>query len=236
VIARNPLERVVLSKLLNKDTIKSDYNPDPFNKDEINAILTQTEGQVRNLFQFAFFTGLRPSELIALRWEDVDWERGLICIRRAIVEKKEKCTKTKAGERDIVLLPPALHALQQQKAHTFSTSQRIFHSPRTLQPWETHAQIRRTCWIPLLKKAHIRYRNPYQSRHTYASMLLSAGENMLWVAKQMGHCDTEMIIKTYGKWIPDTRSAVGYQPMHNWGAVLSPTLLPNANENLHIIS
>jgi integrase len=220
-IERNPLSRVVLSKLLNKDTIKSNYMPDPFNRDEINAILAQAEGQARNVFQFAFFTGLRPSELMALQWSDIDWERGLACIRRAVVEKQEKCTKTKAGERDVVLLPPALQALQAQKPYTFLNSKRVFHNPQTLKPWETDYQIRKTCWTHILKKADIRYRNPYQSRHTYASMLLSAGENMLWVAKQMGHCDTEMIIKTYGKWIPDTNSAVGYRPTHDWGSVLT---------------
>lgn len=47
----------------------------------------------------------------------------------------------------------------------------------------------------------MRYRNPYQTRHTYASTLLSAGANPLYVAKQMGHRDTEMINRHYGRWL-----------------------------------
>ena len=53
-----------------------------------------------------------------------------------------------------------------------------------------------------MKKAGVRYRRPYQTRHTYASMMLSAGEHPIWVAKQMGHSDWTMIAQDYGKWMP----------------------------------
>ncbi|MFB0936677.1 MAG: tyrosine-type recombinase/integrase, partial [Propionivibrio sp.] len=48
----------------------------------------------------------------------------------------------------------------------------------------------------------IRYRRPYQTRHTYASMMLSAGENVMYVANQMGHADWSMLVRVYGHWIP----------------------------------
>lgn len=215
-IMRNPLDRVVLAKLLNKETADSDYEADPFNKTEIQAILATAQGQARHLFQFAFYSGLRSSELIALQWKDIDWDKGQVHVQRAVVVKKEKCTKTLAGDRFVLLLPPALEALKSQMAYTFKAGERVFHNPRTGQGWETDGQIRKTCWTPILKRAGVRYRNPYQTRHTYASMLLSAGENMLWVAKQMGHRDTEMLIKTYGKWIPNTEAERGYTPLNDW--------------------
>lgn len=112
-------------------------------------------------------------------------------------------TKTEAGKRDVLLLPPARSALEAQKEHTFLAGDRVFHNPRTGQPWETDAQIRKTCWQYLLKLAAVRYRNPYQTRHTYASTLLSAGENPWWLAAQMGHVDVEMIFRHYGRWIPE---------------------------------
>ena len=52
-------------------------------------------------------------------------------------------------------------------------------------------------------------------------MMLSGGENIMWVASQMGHVDTEMVMRTYGKWIPDESSKKGYQPVNNWGAYIS---------------
>ncbi|MBN4053362.1 tyrosine-type recombinase/integrase [Haliea sp. AH-315-K21] len=54
-----------------------------------------------------------------------------------------------------------------------------------------------------MEKAGLKYRNPYQTRHTYASILLSSGKNPLWVAQQMGHKDWGMIRKVYGRWIED---------------------------------
>ncbi|ARB93024.1 site-specific integrase [Legionella longbeachae] len=216
VIERNPLDKLVLSKLINKKTSQSNWEVDPFDQDEIKAILNEATGQARNLFQFAFFAGLRTSELIALEWDDIDWFKGLIRVSRAVVLKQEKGTKTKSGARDVLLLPPALEALKNQKSFTFLEGKRVFYNPRTNTPWETDGQIRKTCWTHILRKAGVRYRNPYQTRHTYASMMLSAGENPLWVATQMGHKDTEMIIKHYGRWIPDKSTVAGYQPVNNW--------------------
>ncbi|HAT2047967.1 TPA: site-specific integrase, partial [Legionella pneumophila] len=172
--------------------------------------------QIRNLFQFAFFTGLRTSELIALEWGDIDLAHGIINVVRAVVKKQIKGTKTIAGKRQVMLLPPAIEALNAQMKYTFDIGERVFHNPRTNQPWETDHQIRRTAWVHTIKRAGIRYRNPYQTRHTYASMMLSGGENIMWVASQMGHVDTEMVMKTYGKWIPNDASKKGYRTINNW--------------------
>ncbi|VEG91782.1 tyrosine-type recombinase/integrase [Legionella spiritensis] len=216
IIERNPLDKLVLSKLINKKTSQSNWEVDPFDEDEIKAILSTATGQARNLFQFAFFAGLRTSELIALEWDDIDWLKGLVRVSRAVVLKQEKGTKTKSGVRDILLLPPALEALKNQKTFTYLEGKRVFYNPRTNTPWETDGQIRKTCWAHILKKAGVRYRNPYQTRHTYASMMLSGGENPLWVAMQMGHKDTEMVIKHYGRWIPDKSTVAGYKPTNDW--------------------
>lgn len=221
MITSNPLDRLVLSKLVDKKTRSSDWEVDPFNQEEIKTILSVAKGQARNLFQFAFYSGLRTSELIALEWSDIDWLNGIVKVSRAVVLKKEKGTKTKSGQRDVLLLPPALEALQNQKKFTALEGGRVFYNPRTNMPWETDGQIRKTCWSHILKEAGVRYRNPYQTRHTYASMMLSAGENFLWVAKQMGHKDTEMIIKNYGRWIPDTSIIAGYTTVNKWALPLS---------------
>jgi integrase len=116
---------------------------------------------------------LRTSELIALEWEDIDLTHGLFNVVRAVVKKQIKGTKTIAGKRQVMLLPPAIETLKTQMKFTFKLDKRVFHNPRTNQPWETDHQIRRTAWVHTIKRAGIRYRNPYQTRHTYASMMLS---------------------------------------------------------------
>lgn len=85
----------------------------------------------------------------------------------------------------------------------------MFHDPRTGEPWSGDKQIREWHWRALLKRAEVRYRYPYQTRHTYASTLLSAGENPVWVASQMGHKDWVMIVRTYGRWIPSVDPTAG---------------------------
>jgi integrase len=228
----NPLDKIKLSILLKKEQKKSRFKIDPFDREEINAILNQAKGQIKNLYQFAFFTGLRPSELMGLRWGDIDWIHNVIRIEETIVDKKTKDPKTEAGFREVLLLPPARRALEEQKAYTFLENKQVFQNPRTGKAWETSQQLRRTAWIHLLKKAGVRYRNPYQTRHTYASMLISQGENVLWVSKQMGHSNMQVTLRRYTNWLPDTNTKGGYQTRHDWGDYLGDRSgTDNAAEN-----
>jgi len=179
------------------------YHIDPFNKDEQQAIINAATGQVRNQVITFFWTGMRTSELIALEWTDIDWQRKKIIVNKAVTQHAEsdETTKTKTGTREIDMLPPVEQALIDQKKHTLLHGNKIFHNPRTGEPWKGDQAIRKTLWMPLLKKAGVRYRNPYQTRHTYASMMLSAGENLAWVSNQMGHCDVLITARTYARWI-----------------------------------
>jgi len=204
VIQINPMTGV---KVKRKGPKEDDI--DPFTPDERAAILAACEGQFRNLVQFALWTGLRTSELIALRWQDVDWRAGLVLVRQAKVAKEIKGPKTAAGRRDVKLLPLALAALQAQREHTLLAGGAVFHDPRTGAPWLGDKQIREWFWRPALRRSGVRYRYPYQMRHTYASTMLSAGENPVWVAGQMGHKDWVMIVRTYGRWIPEVDPTAG---------------------------
>jgi integrase len=95
--------------------------------------------------QFAFWTGLRTSELIALDWSDIDWIRGVVVVTRALtqgMDEPEEGTKTDAGRREVKLLPSALHALAAQKALTFFKGAEIFQNPRTGERWTGDKCIR----------------------------------------------------------------------------------------------
>ncbi|QTO19914.1 site-specific integrase [Burkholderia seminalis] len=236
LIPENPLTKIDLKKLLSKTTRPSDYEVDPFSMDEIRAILAAADklypgGAARNLFQFAFWSGLRTSELIALDWLHVDLDAGVVRVRNAQVVGTMKATKTKAGLRDLHLLPSARAALEAQQEVTRGMEHnRVFVVPWHGRPWSGDKQIRVDCWTHILKKAEVRYRNPYQTRHTFASMLLSRGENPMWVAQQMGHVDTEMVTRTYGKWIPDCSAAGGYKPLNAWNDFAHGT--PTGNSSI----
>ncbi len=64
---------------------------------------------------------MRISELIGLRWKDILWKKQLIQVEETIVAKELKGPKTEAGVREVLLLHPALAALEEQKKYTLSS-------------------------------------------------------------------------------------------------------------------
>lgn len=203
IIDKNPLDRI-------KNLTVTAREPEPFTLDEIEKILGQLAGQERNLIQFAFWSGLRTSELIALCWQDIDFENNRFYVRRAKVRGIIKGTKTSAGARAVILQDQAKQALLNQYTYTGAANEVVFHDSRKNQAWKNDQSIRKIVWTPALKKAVVKYREPYQTRHTFASMLLSNGVNPMKVTEQMGHKDWGMIRKVYGRWIP---SADDNQPL-----------------------
>lgn len=197
-----------------RETVETEDDVDPFTAGEQAAILSKLIGQELNLFKFAFWTGMRTSELIALEWTDVDWVRGVVQVRRALTraaiaaKSGGEAPKTKAGRRDVKLLAPALVALEAQKQFTLEANRTIFENPRTGARWSGDLVVR-GAWKRAVTSARVRYRRPYQTRHTYASMMLTAGESPMWVAQQMGHKDWTMIARVYGRWIKDALPDAG---------------------------
>lgn len=192
---------------------------DPFTAEEQAAIIGAATGQIRNQCIVFFWTGMRTSELIALEWPDIDWKRKKIRINKAITQasKTEETTKTATGRREIDMLQNVERALIDQKRYTLLHSKKVFHNPSTTEPWTGDQQIRKGFWIPLLKKAGVRYRNPYQTRHTFASMMLSSGENIAWVSSQMGHSNIMITTRNYERWI-NTKEDHGSKAIEKFNA------------------
>jgi integrase len=196
VIDSNPIDRTKRFKHIIKE-------PEPFNASEREQILAQMSGQVRNLYEFAFWTGLRTSELLALRKRDIDLKRKVIFVRKALVHGREKGTKTKSGERTHQLHPKALTALKAQLALLQSDQERIFINPKTMLPWRDDRAIYHRCWVPAVKNSGVKFRKQYNTRHTYASTMLTENKPIAWLAKQLGHSSIKQTLDTYARWIPE---------------------------------
>jgi integrase len=225
IIDRNLLDKIKVSKLVSRKQAKTDYTVDPFNDDEIEAVLSvarEYDPRIRNVLQFAFYTGLRTSELFGLQWGDIDWRNGTVRVQRAVVERTLKETKTKAGTRDVILLPAALDALKDQKQYSFVGGEFVFVRLRQRGPLIDYEHLERP-WKHIIKTAKVHYRNPYQAQHTYASQLLSGGENPLFVAQQMGHKTTEMIMRHYGRWVEQAEEKHQHFFVSGFGQSDSPT-------------
>ncbi|MYM81145.1 DUF3596 domain-containing protein [Duganella sp. FT50W] len=208
LIEDNPLDRVKLKKILTREAYDNDFEPDPLNAQEITAILSRLDGQVRNVFQFAFCTGMRPSEYIALRWSEVDFDQMLVRVERSRVDGISRDElKTKSGRRTIDLRCGAHEALLNQQQYSAEGNDLVFLDPATGKGWDRSSRLA-LHWVPALRRLELRHRNLYQTRHTFASTLLSANVNPLYVAKQMGHKDTTMITRSYGRWIEQHDNAL----------------------------
>ena len=79
----------------------------------------------------------------------------------------------------------------------------VFVNPNTGNPWSSTNSIRDQ-WVDVLRKAGVRYRVPYQTRHTYASTMLQVGEDLEYVAEQMGHETSITTLKHYARFIKNT--------------------------------
>lgn len=184
---------------------------DPFSRDEMDMIVGRLSTGLQviyNYFLFAFTTGMRPSELIALRWGDIDWNRRTAQVSRAQVRHKEKGTKTHQV-RDVDLNDLAVTALTAQKAHTFlrGPDVPIFCDPSGAR-WLSERKLREDFFHPALKACGIRRRPAYNTRHTYATVALMNGVNPAYIARQLGHANTAMLFKHYAKWIEGADSGL----------------------------
>ena len=176
---------------------------DPFTPQEIEALGKQSLGP---LWTFWAWTGLRSGEVIGLQGGDVDPRGSSIRIRRAVRVGREKRAKTEAGHRNVVLLPAARSALGGIVMGPIQSP--VFTNPNTGGRWHEDRALarafKRDC-----RAAGVRYRYPYQLRHTFATWALSSGENPAWAAAQMGHKDMITFFKVYAKWMPSLNPEAG---------------------------
>ncbi|KJM81890.1 site-specific integrase [Enterobacter hormaechei] len=205
VLQINPVSQVTASRYQSKKSDEeSTYIVDPLSPAEVSALLKSAGNkQWENLFRFALQTGLRSSELCALRWRDIDFVEKTAHVQSASVSGVTKGTKTKAGTRKVELTEEAMIALNEQKPYSFMKNGCVFEDPKTNKPWASADAIRKKAWVPTLRKAGIRYRNPYQTRHTFATRMISCGVNLFWLAAQMGHKGPEMLFRHYGRYLKD---------------------------------
>ena len=205
--------------------------PDPFTRDEADRIVAEFQrhdaGQVANLVAVWMWTGLRTSEISALRWENVDLAGGTLLVTEARVRGVKKSTTKTNVARTVKLNSVALAAIKAQKAHTFLAGGEVFHDPRYGAPWVDERAFRRSYWTPTLKRLGIRYRRPYVMRHTYATIMLMASVNHSFAAKQLGH-SIEMFQRTYSKWIDGQQDDA---EMGRLEAALSPSYPQKQNKH-----
>lgn len=173
----------------------------PFTLAEVKAILNTVREDFKPYYTVRFFTGMRTSEVDGLKWKNVNFERREIYIKEALVNGILGPTKTDGSNRTIQMSPQVYFAFVQQKQRSFKHSEFVFCN-REGKALDYRA-VNRRVWHPLLRYLGLEPRRAYQSRHTAATLWLSAGENPEWIARQLGHSTTEMLFRVYSRYVPN---------------------------------
>jgi integrase len=131
--------------------------------------------------------GLRISEILSLTWDDIDWDEGVIRVRKS---------KTRAGVREVVLLPTlqqilAKHSLEHEgSTFVFETHDGRQMKPRTVLRRAVEDTLRRS---GIQKKLRF-----HDLRHTHAAILIDQGHPDSFICEQMGHANISTTHKVYG--------------------------------------
>ena len=216
IIETNPMSGLKKPKQLLKNE-----PPMPFSVDEIARLLCCKDAFVRDFAAIAFFTGMRTGELLALAWDCIDFENDTIAVERNAT--KGGLTTPKTGKRRIDMLPCVKQKLLEMKARASSIW--VFPTRQGGHYQESNSIVKK--WQRALFECNIAYRSVYHTRHTFATTMISAGEDILWVSATLGHANTQMTFSRYAKYIPKTRGSRASIVEQNIAQLLAQ------NENTH---
>jgi integrase len=172
----------------------------PFTEEEVMSILSSINRKMRCYFAIGFFTGMRTGEIIGLKWDDIDLDNKIIKVRRSIRQGIESLPKTKNSIRDVEIIDFLMPFIKKHRKISSIDSTYVFET-KNGKAFTTSDKIAYWYWKPALKKLNLEYRNLYQMRHTFASMMISHGEDILWVSNMLGHKDSSTTLQVYSRYV-----------------------------------
>ncbi|WQY15536.1 site-specific integrase [Helicobacter pylori] len=171
---------------------------EPFSLEEVKTLLENAPSlRLKAFLTIAFLTGLRTGEQLALTWEDIDFTEKKIVINKSLNELGQITTpKNKPSIREVDLLEPVGKILKELQASEPANKKFVFIS------MPKRSTMFQRAFRSLLRALNLKDRKLYTTRHTFASLMLSQGEEAMWVSKTLGHKDLNTTYKTYSHYIP----------------------------------
>lgn len=212
MISENPCEDIILPPI-------KKYKAKVYNVSQVKQILDVAKGTDMYLIVFIeVYLGLRKGEIAALKWSDIDLEKGVVHITRSRVTVKgnviEKSPKSDAGIRDLWLGKKGLKVFNDEykkylietKKAGFNATDYVIHTQKgdayapdsISQKWE---RFRDANNFP-----KIRF---HDLRHTCATMMMAAGVDPKTVQTRLGHADVQITLNTYSHCLPSMNKAAG---------------------------
>jgi integrase len=173
----------------------------PFSVAEVEKVINYAPEAFQCYLITRFFTGMRTGEIDGLMWKDVDFANRVITVSQSLNRGEVSGLKTQGSYRTISLIDRVVNALCEHKLKSGNKSAFVFTNEKGLPL--NYQVVSRTMWYPTLERAGLKKRNPYQTRHTFATLLLASGESPEWIANQMGHTTTTMLFRVYSRYVPN---------------------------------
>jgi integrase len=167
-------------------------------RDEIGRLLEAASPCQRTILVPAVLSGLRQGELLGLRWRNIDFDNQVIQVRSALDRRQQDVPpKTQHAMRDVILMPALATLLQQHRNQSqFSSADDYVFATRVGTP--THwRNLSSRSLKPALKKASIQAIRWHDLRHTFASLLIAGGANVIFVSRQLGHSSSQITLGVY---------------------------------------
>lgn len=182
----------------------------PFDESQVRAVLEAARGTRYEVpLLVSGYTGIRRSEVLALRWSGVDLENGWLVVRESLEQTKTfglrfKAPKSRASRRVLPLEETVIGALQQHRdaqnemretlGDTYQENDLLFPSPDG-SPWPPSAFS--SGFVHIALKAKVGPFRLHDLRHAFASIVLKAGTSVKEVQGLLGHSSAKLTLDTY---------------------------------------
>jgi len=199
---------------------RKQYEVQPLTLEQVHKLLAVVEGHyMEALFKVALATGLRRGELMGLKWQDINFDTGVLQVRRILSRVPTKMPgkgyveaepKTQKSRRSIVIAPFALEALKLHRERQRGVKLKVGSA------WQDHDYVFCTSigthlnptrdmlgqLKSLLKKAGLPDIRFHDLRHSAATLLLSVGVHPKVVQEILGHSQIGITLDVYSHVLP----------------------------------
>jgi integrase len=169
-------------------------NRGTYTEEEVRALFSNAQPKERALIGMLCLTGIRPTEVYALREGDIHFQIQAVRIERNWDWRGKIFTppKTEKGRRTLALSAWLIFALRAYLKTRPHDPDALLFSTRTGMPMNP-SNVRRDIWLKLIARSGVRKLDMYSLRHTFASLGRASGEEPFNVARAMGHSRSQII-------------------------------------------
>jgi len=175
-----------------------------FTAEEVRRILAIAPEPYRTMFAIAAMTGLRAGEVLGLQCDDLDFERGLIHVRRSAWYGRVQSVKTRTSLAPVAMPTVLAEALREFLAIWKPNPQGFLFATRSGTPHSANKVVQRKLW-PVLDGLKIPRAGFHAFRHCHASLLIDVGANPKVAQQQMRHADPRITLEAYAHVIGDAQ-------------------------------